>query len=231
MPVYVCILLSLVLLLSSDLQKVENKGRSGTKLSGLRGKNLYLALTGLLLLFIVLSNGAFVGANVLKGMKSIFNTSQEKTSNIATINYIGEIPSDSSVVYWTNRTAEAFIVTRSDIWRFPNYFDKADYLVIQKNVNNSFYEISHEESVTLLEAIGKGSWGSSGDIRSITLKDIEGITRYLVYEKKTHEVVADNKYIIAFEKIKKETFEMPYFTIGVGWARDIPKVLERYKIW
>ena len=31
------------------------------------------------------------------------------------------------------------------------------------------------------------------------------------------------------KKIDKETFEMPYFTVGLGWAKDIPKVLERYR--
>ena len=234
MPLYICLLLSLVLLLSSgrEEQEQDNTDRFDDKLFKLRGRKWPLAITvTMLLLFFVLPNGYFTGRQVAKGIRSVFESSQVKTSNISTIKYVNEIPSDAGVVFWTNRNVEAFIAARSNFWRFPRYFDKADYLVVQKNVNGSFYQISHEKGLTLLEAIDRGMGGSSGDVRSITDDDINRIRQYLVYDKKTHEIVRHDKNIIVFEKIDKETFEMPYFTIGLGWARDVPKVLERYKLW
>lgn len=227
MPLYICLLLSLVLLLSSDLEEQDNKPMFDDRLFKFRRRKWSSEfIITMLLLFFALPNGYYVGRQVVKGIRSIFESSQVKTSNISTVKCVNAIPSDMGVVFWTNRNVEAFIAARSNFWRFPRYFDKADYLVVQKNVNGSFYQISHEKGLTLLEAIDGGMVGSSGDIRSITDYDVNRIRQYLVYNKKTHEIVRDDKYIIVFEKIDKETFEMPYFTVGLGWARDVRKLLE-----
>lgn len=138
----------------------------------------------------------------------------EKTSNRRVIEVVKGIPKNRSLVYFTNCSIEGFIVGRSDIWQFPDYYDTADYLVIQPGAREAFFTFSGEDDLSNALAAKTIHEAKDG---IITQKMAQNIVHSLVDEKKTHRIAVEEQGVILLERIQKQTIFVPPSTVGLGW--------------
>lgn len=174
------------------------------------------------------------------------------TSNKAVIKYVSQIPLDHSLTYWTNRGVEGFISNRSDLWRFPSYYDQADFLLIQKDAKQSFFSvnipsgkfilqnsrqnknglptlnISQDMNTDLNRILQKcGQHHSSGEKADINKGVVDRIINDLVYIKRSHIISINNEHMLVLKRIEKSNFAIPYSSIGFGWMKDIPAYVSK----
>jgi hypothetical protein len=183
--------------------------------------------TYLLSNFILCLNG-YILLRAYGVLKSAFYNPTKIVSNrhvAKTINHL--IPSSSSLCYWTARDVSGFITGRSDIWRFPYAFDDTDFLVIQKGVNDSFFEFRQPfRDLNLAElAENNGDTRSKRENRScssmepchILATDTEFFKRLLVNQRKTHSVFyEDDDLLILQSKVHRPIYQPP-FTESFYW--------------
>lgn len=172
---------------------------------------------------------------------------QQKSSNEAVIERVQNIPQESSLVYWTNRGIEGFIVNRHDIWRFPSYYGEADYLIIQKDAQETFFttrtnqferknceksnlNITRSQNNILNEALGCGFNFSTGRYANIPADVIELIKTELVDKQQTHVVESDNARFILLKRKVSSAIPQPESSIGMGWVNNIgPYFKKKYQ--
>lgn len=177
----------------------------------------------------------------------------QRNSNEAVIKVLSDIPPQYSVVYWTNRGVDGFAVARNDVWKFPSYFDMADYLVIQKDATESFFEgdslsgpartwdgkkedcedsgglnIGNPTDARLRHMLYCGHYFTSGG-RNTKMDPgiLEAITDELVGTNKTHVIEKDNENLFVLRRIISHKFPMPNSSIGFGWMENIPKYMSK----
>lgn len=142
-------------------------------------------------------------------------------SNEAFLAAAAALPRDASVSYWTNRGLDGFLSSRSDVWRFPINFDKTDYLLIQKDGDQSFFELKVPFDLAKVEAEGTPVFaGKSAPSAEAAAWLKKGLS-------KTHEVAAENEHLLFLKRRERHDFPMPAFSLGFGWAANIPKLRSR----
>ena len=144
-------------------------------------------------------------------------------TNKAVLRVISALPKDAGISYWTNQGIDAFITSRNDVWRFPEYYDLADYLVIQKDADHTFYRLKEDASGTIEAAIKGGKWYSSDSWISVPAEAVSRIEHELVDAKASHEVVEDNPHMLILKRKEKANLPCPEFTIGLNWVKNIGK--------
>jgi hypothetical protein len=171
------------------------------------------------LLIFVTSNVAYLSRIYIPTLVEYLNKSREaeRLSNVAFISAMNNIPSDRSVVFWSNINTEAFIANRSDVWFFPNYFDLADFLVLQKGARRSFFEAKILPGETLREALKNGVAVSTGDA-IVEPAIVQVLVRDLVYVNKTHAILRDDDNILILMRNTHYEFVVPAHTVGFGWV-------------
>jgi len=152
-------------------------------------------------------------------MEVAFN---EKSSNQDVIKAVVNIPKENSLVFLTNSSVEGFIAGRSDIWKFPDYYDVADFLLIQRNAKQSFFSFSVDERQNLSEAL-LGGKNAMADDALISEDMTKAIIRDLVVEKTTHRIVADESHLLILERIDKSLIFNPASTTNFGWIKALRK--------
>lgn len=152
---------------------------------------------------------------------------EQKNSNITVIKTIQNLPRHQTLVYWTNRNSEAFISNRSDLWRFPVYFDLADFLVIQKDAKESFFQCEFLPGEELKTSLNKGNWHSSGEKVIISEIMVAKIIDELVQKQKTHHILISNQHVVVLERVIRNEFTMPSSTLGFGWVQNLSKLWQR----
>lgn len=150
-------------------------------------------------------------------------SSDQIQSNKALLAAASAIPPSASVSYWTNRGVEGFLSSRSDLWRFPRNFDKTDYLLIQKDGDQGFYEIKYPLNGDLPEMARSGTWFSSGTTAP-NKEAAARIKKALVDEAGTHAVAMENDHFLFLKRKERFDIPMPSFTLGLGWMHNIPKL-------
>ena len=144
-------------------------------------------------------------------------------SNKALLEAASSIPPGASVSYWTNRGLDGFLSSRSDVWRFPRNFDETDYLLIQKDGDQGFWEIQPPFDGDLREMANRGTFYSSGTIAP-NREAAARIKKGLVDEAGTHVVALENDHFIFLKRKDHHDFPMPAFSLGLGWMSNIPKL-------
>jgi hypothetical protein len=124
------------------------------------------------------------------------------------------------LVYLTNSSVEGFIAGRSDIWKFPDYYDLADYLVIQPNARRSFYSVAVKENQSLAATLATGKHVDFDDA-TIPAEFAKAIVRDLVVEKRSHRVIVDEPELVLLERIERHQMYSPPTTIGFGWVPNV----------
>jgi len=144
----------------------------------------------------------------------------ERRGNRRVIEVVERVPKENSLVFLTNCSVEGFITGRSDIWKFPDYYDSADYLVIQPNAHQAFFSFPTKGYRSFREALAEGRVATSDDA-VISAEMTKAIVRYLVAEAKSHRVAVEEPEVILLERIKKHPINIPSTTIGFGWIQNV----------
>lgn len=144
--------------------------------------------------------------------------------NREVIEAVARIPATCGVCYWTNRNVEAFIANRSDLWRFPFFYDRADYLVLQRSATSGFFQapvaglLPDESWIT-------GNWRSSGDATRVPDAAIEAIVANLVQVRRTHCQWYSSHGLVVLKRFDRVVFPVPLSSVGFGFLKDVPKVV------
>ena len=142
-------------------------------------------------------------------------------TNKDTLREIAALPNEAGISYWTNRGIDAFITSRNNVWRFPDYFDSADYLVIQKDADQTFFAAQAETSGRIEEAIAEGKHYSTGAGVIIPDKMVKRVERELVKVNTSHDVKVDTEHVLILKRKESAGLPCPESTIGLNWIKHI----------
>lgn len=151
-------------------------------------------------------------------------------ANRETAQVASRIPVGRSLTYWTNRNIEAFISNRSDAWRFPYYFDKADFLLMQRNATESFFAIRQCDFQSASDPKILGTWNDSQQTTVLPNPDISRIAEFLLQKVGTHEVFEDSPTYILLRRKESYPLPIPEFTWGLGFIPDMNALLKGYAV-
>lgn len=160
-------------------------------------------------------------------VKKINERLLEAPKNRHIINTVNTIPKDSSLVYLTNSSVEGFIANRTHIWKFPDYLEQADYVLIQPQARQSFFDGKKAESARYADLIKPGAaehYFSSSDQGVITNDLVVTIREELVSARDLYRIAIDNDEVILLERIVKvPSLIVPPSTLGFGWLPNVFK--------
>ena len=147
---------------------------------------------------------------------------EERAKNTDLINVVREIPPQNSLVYLANYSVEGFIANRSDIWAFPERYDVADYLIIERNGQQASYSIT-----STTENIGANQYSSykvssSGD-QIISEQLVQQIINELVVDRQIYKVVRNDPHVVLLERMQKMPIVSDPRTKNLGWLDQIFK--------
>ena len=148
-------------------------------------------------------------------------------SNQAFLKDVQTIPQDASVCYWTRRNVAGFLSNRSDVWLFPYAFDKTDFLVIQKNVDDSFFEFRQAYADLNLKELSEGNENtktffankvcSSGTPCRIVSADIDFVRNLLTRERMDYIVFFEDRDTVILKSKMHRPIYKPLFTETLYW--------------
>ncbi|MFA7342854.1 MAG: DUF2079 domain-containing protein [Terrimicrobiaceae bacterium] len=157
-----------------------------------------------------------------KKAEAIALGASEQANNRRILEVVDRLPKEGSLVFLTNSSLEGFIAGRSDLWKFPDYYDAADFLIIQPNAKQSFFSFSMDGHQSLKEALSAGKNAGADD--ALVYEDsARAIMRDLVVEKKTHRVVMNEPSVLLLERVEKIPVHTPPSTVEFGWAKKLLK--------
>lgn len=133
------------------------------------------------------------------------------------------VPVDRSLVYWTARGLDGFLANRSDLWRFPHYFDQADFLVMQKNAKNTFFQVKISPGQDIYQALRNGTHHSSEEKAFIDNDIIEAICARLAKVDGSHTIMYNDSEMVILKRKELIRFEQPPETRGFGFLNNFPK--------
>lgn len=140
--------------------------------------------------------------------------------NRSIVDKINSISAEDSISYYANMGVDGFVAARKKIWRFPDYYDRTKYLVIQRSASNASFSISRDENLDINQAILKGYSVDSTGGYDITNQDIWRVVNSLVYIKKTHLILDDcDEYIVLMNRAPDILDNHPS-THGYGWFKQ-----------
>ncbi len=160
-------------------------------------------------------------AGKTKKAQQIEGSAEDERSNRKLIAAVETIPKTRSIGYLTNSSVEGFIAGRSDIWKFPDYYDLTDYLIIQTNARRSFYSAEAKENQSLSVTLAKGKYVDFYDATTIKAEFAKAIIRDLVDEKKSHRVMVDDPDLVLLERIERRQMYTSPTTIDFGWVSNV----------
>ena len=142
-------------------------------------------------------------------------------TNKNTLREITVLPKNAGICYWTNQGIDAFITSRNDVWRFPEYFDSADYLVIQKDADKTFFDAKTGSSGSIETALKDGKYYSSSNGVKMPVEIVKRIKDELVNVRASHEVKTDTEHVLILKRKESAGLPCPESTIGLGWVRYV----------
>jgi hypothetical protein len=142
-------------------------------------------------------------------------------TNKSVLREIAALPNEAGISYWTNQGIDAFITSRNNVWRFPGYFDSADYLVIQKDADQTFFHAQAEIPGSIETAIAEGKNYSTGAEIIIPDEMAKRIRLELVKVKTSHEVKVDTEHVLILKRKESAGLPCPESTLGLGWIKHI----------
>ncbi len=140
-------------------------------------------------------------------------------SNKSVIAITDSLPKNKSLCYWTNFSYEAFLMSRSDIWAFPKNYDKTDFIIIQKDAQETNF---HAEKIADLNYKIDSIWNGyyQGIIpNGYTHNMVVPIKHLLVDSLQTHRIAQETEHLLLLERKDHHVFPMPASTVGFGWLK------------
>lgn len=149
---------------------------------------------------------------------------EDKKANarcLQTINHL--VPVDRGLCYWTARGLDGFLGNRSNLWRFPHFFDQADLLAMQKNARNTFFQADLNPGQDISQALRRGTYHSTGEQVFIDHRAIEAVCHKLVTVNGSHAVIFDDPGMVILKRKESPRLEQPPETRGFGFLRYFPE--------
>ncbi|MEQ1918521.1 MAG: DUF2079 domain-containing protein [Elusimicrobiota bacterium] len=142
----------------------------------------------------------------------------ESASNAAVQRAVAAIPKNDSLVYLGNIRATGLVFDRSDVWEFPDQYDRVRYILIQKDACDVNFVLRPEAGETLSRAIERTA--TKENVREQVLEPavIALIRRDL---EKTHRIALENESVLLLENRNPRTPSSPPTTIGLGWLKNL----------
>jgi len=148
----------------------------------------------------------------------------EKEANLRCLGNIDRLlPSKASLTYWTARSLDGYLGNRSDLWRFPDYFDQTDFLVMQKKAKETFFATKLNPGQDIYQALKEGTYHSSGEKIAIDSQIVEAIRNRLVMIAGSHAVIFDDPEMVILRKKESVRFVQPPETRGIGFFLNFPR--------
>lgn len=139
----------------------------------------------------------------------------ERASNKAVIDAAAAVPPDRSLVFLTNNRVAGFIVGRSEIWDFPEHYDRADFLLIQKDALDANYLFVPKAGEPLSATLAATRRENRRD-QAVTPEMTLAIREELA---KTHRVAREDDHVLLLERLERMPFFNPPSTYGWGWVK------------
>jgi hypothetical protein len=136
-------------------------------------------------------------------------------SNRAVIAAALSLPPERSMVYLTNAQVPGFFLNRTDIWQFPDYFDLADDLLIQKDASDLAYSFD-PTAPDLRSALNLDPLRFARN-SPMTPEMLGRIKETLIVRERTHRILVDDEHVLILERLQPHPFPSPASTIGFGW--------------
>jgi len=148
----------------------------------------------------------------------------EKEANAHCLQNVNRfVPLDASLTFWTARGIAGFLGNRSDFWIFPHYYDQTDFLVMQKNSKNTFFQVKIVAGQDLDQILRNGTYHSSGEKIEIDSKIIGAVCDKLVKVNQSHTIVFEDMEMVILKRKEHIRFEQPPETRGFGFFLIFPK--------
>ncbi len=148
---------------------------------------------------------------------------EEKANALCLQNIKSLVPEENSLTYWTARGLDGFLGNRSNLWRFPHFFDQTDYLVIQKNAKNTFFQAKILPGQNIYQSLRNGTQHSTGQKVSIDSKLVDAVCDELGNVKNSHTIMFDDPEMVVLKRKDSIRFEQPVETYGFGFLKNFPK--------
>ena len=231
MPVISCLFLALILVLGScpDVPTSSRLLSRRQIVTGLLCTGLFILLT----LRAVATNmpaqirpAAYRLAGKPEAARALEQQAKEIASNRRVLDVIRTIPPDRSLVFLINSSLEGFIAGRSDLWKFPDYYDVADFLVVQRDARHAFFAFTPSPGLALPTVIRQGHVDLF-DATSVTDGMVQALIEGLVHRAKTHRIRRDGPHVVVLERLTRHPAVVPPTTVGFGWMRNFPKLWKR----
>ncbi len=153
---------------------------------------------------------------------------KEEHDNKAFIAQVQKLPVERTMVYWTNRNVEGFFSNRPNLWRFPEYYDTSDLLVIQRGAQHTFYDVRDDPRRSVGEILKSGSFHSSGENIAIREDMVHRIVIQLVQNQHSHRIVTDTPECLVLARINPIPFPNQPETVGLGWLRNLQPLVKSW---
>lgn len=163
-----------------------------------------------------------LAGRIAKANELGYSLSIGKISNRAVIEIANSLPPDRSLVFWANNSVSGFISGRHSVWFFPYLYNKADYLLIQKDaydIKFTFDPSSAPDLGTALKITGKEYWTEIST--PMKTEVVRSILEELVTKSRTHRIFVDNNHVLLLEKLRPQPFVGSPASVGFGWARNL----------
>ena len=154
-----------------------------------------------------------------KGEKAdalVRSLASEEASNRAVIAAAASVPPERGLSYLTNNHVTGFIVARSDVWIFPDYYDTADYLLVQKDATDATCAFETGGPATR-ESLAR-TLCRNVRLQPVTPAMVEAVRAVLVGGG-THAVAREDEHVLLLERKERVPFLSPPSTYGWGWLR------------
>jgi len=142
-----------------------------------------------------------------------------EASNRALIEAAAAIPADRSVVFLANNSVSGFIVGRSEIWDFPAFYDRADFLLVQKDAVDANFSFVPRADAPLASVLAATRRLNERD-QAVTAAMVEALRAALVGGG-THRVALENEHVLVLERGERLPFDNPPSTRGWGWIANV----------
>jgi len=149
-------------------------------------------------------------------------------SNREIIQIARSLPPEKSLVYWINNRATGFITARSDLWEFPDYFDRSDYVLVQKDAIDVNYVLDRTAGGDLRSAL-RNTVKPNVENVPLDAANVRLLVDTLVARERTHRIAAETGHALLLENLHPRPFDVPPETIGFGWTRNLFRRAARSK--
>ena len=211
LPVFLCLLVLVCELMRGQPAALPLQGR----LRGLPAwaLGIFIALNAFGLYYNPLKH--FVRQSVLPRLMGYPapNYKAKISHNRRVLDFIRTLPKERAFVFWLDPNMMGFVADRSDFWIFPDFFSRADFLVIDRLAPDQ-PGIATDVSLRL-PAPEKDFLCSLTDAKGfLRVQDAPKIANYLA---SSYRIINKDADLLVLERLQKIPFLMPKSTIGFGF--------------